>query len=284
MPSYLVTGASRGLGYAWVTHLASKPDNTVIAIVRNKPATEDRLAKDGMTNIHVLSADVTDIAALQTAVKATAEITGGGLDILIHNAALVSKKSEFLTPVEIQPQDLEDDLLESFKANVVGASHVISAFLPIVRKSDIKKIVVTSSGMADEVLVAEHSIAVGAPYAVSKSAVNMLTAKYHAAVGKSEGILVFAMCPGLVDTKEGNPMSEEDIKSQQALGAQFAEFAPHFTGEWRCLFRCIRLTFVLIGPISPLESVEAQLKVIERATVENFGGKFVSHFGNKTWL
>lgn len=231
MPSYVVTGASRGLGYAWVTQLASVTTNTVVAIVRNKSATEARLAKDGITNIHVLTADVTDIAALQSAATATAEITGGGLDILIHNAGYVSTRTQYLTPIEIAPQDLEDDLLESFKANVVGTSHVLSAFLPLVRKGDAKKIIVTSSGLADEILTADYDIAVGAPYAVSKHALNMLVAKYHAAVGRKEGILVFAMCPGFVDTSEGKMMSEEEIESQQAMGAKFAEFAPHFTGE-----------------------------------------------------
>lgn len=38
------------------------------------------------------------------------------------------------------------------------------------------------------------------------------------------------------------------------------------------------------GPITPQESVELQMKVIEAATVETMGGAFVSHFGNKQWL
>ncbi|CZT20650.1 related to protoporphyrinogen oxidase [Ramularia collo-cygni] len=267
MPSYVVTGASRGLGYAWITHLASLSSNTVIAIVRNKSATEARLSKDGITNIHVLSADVTDIAAVQAAADATATITGGGLDILIHNAALVSERSAFKTPLEMPPQEFEDDLMESFKANVVGASHVLSSFLPLIRKGNVKKMIVTSTGMADEGLVTGFDVAVAAPYSISKAAVNMLVAKYHATVGRSEGILVLAMSPGYVDTSEGKSTSEEDLKVAQAMGAKFAKFAPHFT-----------------GPTSPSQSVEDQLKVIERATVEEFGGQFVSHFGNKRWL
>ena len=39
-----------------------------------------------------------------------------------------------------------------------------------------------------------------------------------------------------------------------------------------------------MGPITPQESVEHVLKVATRATVEEFGGRFVSHFGNEKWL
>lgn len=47
------------------------------------------------------------------------------------------------------------------------------------------------------------------------------------------------------------------------------QLAPHFT-----------------GPITPAESVELCMNVINRASVqdEQFAGQFVSQFGNKTWL
>ncbi|KAK3111294.1 hypothetical protein LTR53_013605, partial [Teratosphaeriaceae sp. CCFEE 6253] len=84
---------------------------------------------------------------------------------------------------------------------------------------------------------------------------------------KSEGILFFSISPGLVDTSEGVPPSEQDIAGGQAMGAAFAAYAPGFT-----------------GPITPAESVRMQMDVINKATVETFGGAFVSHFGNKQWL
>ena len=55
----LIVGASRGLGLAFVKHLASIEGNTVIGLVRNKSATEEQLAKDGFKNINVVSADIT---------------------------------------------------------------------------------------------------------------------------------------------------------------------------------------------------------------------------------
>ena len=89
MPSYLVTGASRGLGYAFVRHLAAIPGNTVIGMVRNKDVTLARLEKDGITNISIVQADITDRDALTTAYEEVKTLTKGSLDILINNAALI---------------------------------------------------------------------------------------------------------------------------------------------------------------------------------------------------
>lgn len=267
MPSYLITGASRGLGYAWLTTLAANPSNTIIAVVRNKQATLDRLAKDNITNVHVLSADITDISAIQAAAQETSKITNGSLDILIHNAAVVSERSAYLTPLDDDPEAFDKDLLESFNANVLGTAHVVSSFLPLVRKGKEKKVIVTSSGMADIDIINRFDIAIAAPYSVSKAASNALVAKYHAAVGRKEGILFLSLSPGLVDTNEGKPLTEKEIEGGKAMGERFKEYAPDFR-----------------GPISPAESVAFQMKVIERATVEEFGGGFVSHFGNQQWL
>ena len=101
MPSWVVTGASRGLGYGWISYLASIPENTVVAIVRDKSATESRLTKDDIHTVHVIAADITDVKALSVAATETGDITkGGGLDYLIHNAAMVTGRSELHTTAE----------------------------------------------------------------------------------------------------------------------------------------------------------------------------------------
>jgi len=269
MPSYVITGASRGLGYSFITHLASIPGNTVIGLVRNKPATDERLAKDGVKNVHIFQADVTDIKALQAAAEATSKVTGGKLDVLIHNAALVSTVSGMSTLLDFTPEELEKDLLDSFKANTVSVTNTVSAFLPLIRKGDVKKVAVISTGMADLDLVNAGGIKVAGPYAATKAATNMLVAKYNAALGNSEGILFLCISPGLVDTSEGKQptYSEAQMKNFQELLGSFAKSAPHFK-----------------GPITPQESVTQVLDVIDKATVETMGGAFVSHHGTKQWL
>lgn len=106
MPSYVVTGASKGLGvystspylcmihtnttqYAFVKQLASDPANTVMGIVRDIAATEQKLKKDGIKNVKIYKADITDLPALKAA-AADVQATVGGIDYLIANAAFVS--------------------------------------------------------------------------------------------------------------------------------------------------------------------------------------------------
>jgi len=97
MPSYVVVGASRGLGYAFIKHLSQDPTNIVIGLVRNKADTEKKVAEDGLKNVHILQADMVDVPALRKAAEETAKITGGGLDMLINNAAYMSQLSGFTT-------------------------------------------------------------------------------------------------------------------------------------------------------------------------------------------
>lgn len=72
--------------------LASNPLNTVIGLVRDATATRARLDADGVLNVHVVVADICDDTAVRKAAEETKRLLGGaGLDVLINNAAYVSK-------------------------------------------------------------------------------------------------------------------------------------------------------------------------------------------------
>jgi hypothetical protein len=58
----------------------------------------------------------------------------------------------------------------------------------------------------------------------------------------------------------------EEMASFATMFEQFKAYSPTFN-----------------GPISPAESVKAQMKVIENATIKD-SGAFVSHHGSKIWL
>lgn len=94
---------------------------------------------------------------------------------------------------------LEDELIQSFKTNVVGNIHLFNLFLPLILKGNTKKIITISSGMADIELARNHKVYEAGPYAISKVAMNMASAKYSAEYAK-DGVLFLNICPGVVDT------------------------------------------------------------------------------------
>lgn len=267
MPSYVITGASRGIGYGFITALAKQPGNTVIGLVRNKAATEAKLASDGITNVHVITADIADYTTLSSAAASVSQITGGSLDYLINNAALVH--TDFAALPDYAPAELDKVLSEAFHVNVTGIAHTTNAFLPLIRKGSAKKVITISSGFADQDLALQLDLHEAPFYSMTKAAANMLMAKYAALLGKQEGILFLSLSPGAVDTSVGRPepMTEEELEAARGMFPKFMKYAP----EWK-------------GMISVEESVEMCLKVIGEASVESMGGGFVSHFGNKQWL
>jgi NAD(P)-dependent dehydrogenase (short-subunit alcohol dehydrogenase family) len=60
-----------------------------VGIVRDITVTEQKLIKDGIKNVKLYKADITDLPALKTA-AADVQVTVGGIDYLIANAAFVS--------------------------------------------------------------------------------------------------------------------------------------------------------------------------------------------------
>ncbi|TVY13364.1 putative oxidoreductase [Lachnellula arida] len=270
MPSYLITGASRGIGFALLDQLSETADNVVVTIVRNKAATDSKITAElpGRKNIFVLQGDLTSLESIQNAFTETKKILGDSLDVLIANAGLISDYSAFLSLNELgkDPKALDADLTQLFQVNVVGNIHLFNTFLPLIRHGRAKKIVTMSSGMSDEKLVLDIGLFEGGPYSISKSAMNMVNAKFQAEF-KDEGILFMGVCPGGVDTGHYDNLSPEEVQRNMAIGAKFTTYAPGFKG-WA----------------TPKDSARAVLDVVQKATMEANGGQLVSHFGNKQWL
>jgi hypothetical protein len=85
MPSYAITGASRGIGvrrsfeptdlkvltlvikYALLKQLSADPANTVISIVRSVEPAKERVAKEfpDRKNIHIVYGELTDLDSLK---------------------------------------------------------------------------------------------------------------------------------------------------------------------------------------------------------------------------
>ncbi len=216
MPSYAITGASRGLGLELVKQLSATPGNTVFALVRN-PTTATGL-KDlavARPGVHILTADVTDPDSLLAAASAASATTGGALDVLIHNAADIDVASMAFTPSQLPfGYDALWALCRgAMSTNVFGAIWSTNAFLPLLKQGVQKKVVHITTGMADldfvKVTGAPHAVTMG----ISKAALNLVTAKY-AAEFADQGIKFLALSPGWVNTAEGPSKPRATISSR----------------------------------------------------------------------
>ena len=201
MPTHVVVGASRGIGYAFLETLSKDPNNKVIGLVRTVEPTQKKVDADGLKNVTILHADLTKYTSLLEAAKKVSSISES-VDFLWNNGAYLSELmvTKFLTDFDLSEHDkMVEDMQHSFTTNVVGVINAINAFLPLVKKSSIKKVITISTGMADNDLVSKYGIWESASYSSSKAALNNIICKYDAKF-RPEGVLFLSLSPGMVDT------------------------------------------------------------------------------------
>jgi NAD(P)-dependent dehydrogenase (short-subunit alcohol dehydrogenase family) len=164
-----------------------------------------------MQNVHLLEGDMADNKCLIAAAAETEKLTGGTVDYLIINEVYTNPAESFLSPSEFSGKEelLTNSMIQSLKVNVLGAIFSINAFLPLVRKSNIKKIIVITTGLADRDMTEKSTISFWLIYSSMKAALNMVVAKYAVEL-KSEGFKLLALSPGLVDTTADKPAIQRE--------------------------------------------------------------------------
>ncbi|KAM5539647.1 hypothetical protein V8D89_006756 [Ganoderma adspersum] len=261
MPFYAVVGASRGIGLEYVRQLASRSDTVVFAIVRNPAgSTHLQAAATSLKNVHIIAGDVANYSTLERAAKQVAEVTGGKLDCLIHNAAnmninTVHKGFDDYANME----ELDSEFISAFKVNSLGPVHSIMAFLPLLRAANTKKIVVIGSGAGDVKSVQTLNMVNMAAYGMTKAAAMIATTKFAIKL-KDEGFVVVTLTPGVVDTSA----------TAGADGDAAAKGYAAFTSSVK------DATGIEVAMQTPQTSVAAQLRTID-ALEPSHNGLFLSH-------
>ncbi|KAL7820615.1 hypothetical protein V8C26DRAFT_392736 [Trichoderma gracile] len=205
MPSYAITGASKGIGREFVRQLAQSPSNTILALVRT-PSPPLLALAESHPNIHIIKADTTDPSSILAAAREASEIlgdSGGKLDVLIHNANSVDLDTIALPPTKV-PFDV--DATRNFyevpaRTAIWGGAWTTNAFLPLIERGEMKKIVHITSTMANPEFIVASGVDYALAYAIAKAGMNVQVAKYAAELAP-KGIKTLALCPGWVDTWE----------------------------------------------------------------------------------
>lgn len=189
-------GANSGIGYAAAKVIASaSPKYHVIMASRsleNGKAASSAIQASGIKGkTSTIQLDVTEESSIAAAAEQI-EREHGRLDVLVNNAGIYSKAGT-----------LKEQLESTFKTNVIGAALVAEAFAPLLLKSPNPYLLHISSGLGSINLASDpqcsHFAADARAYRLSKAALNMLTAQDSKVLGK-QGVKVFAVCPGLVES------------------------------------------------------------------------------------
>ncbi|MCI1985159.1 MAG: SDR family NAD(P)-dependent oxidoreductase [Lactobacillus sp.] len=220
--TWFITGSSRGLGRA-IAQQALQAGDQVVATARDTSALASLVTTYG-AQVYPLALDVTDMAAVNDAVKAASHHFGG-IDVLVNNAGFANMAS-----VEEMP-------LASFKAQMdtdfYGTLYTIKAVLPEMRKKQHGHIINISS----------IGGRVGGPglgaYQSAKFAVNGLTEVVHEEVAPFN-IQVTTVEPGGMRTDwGGRSMQADKATAYQATVGQWIDLvheqwdsdAPRYVSE-----------------------------------------------------
>ncbi|KAL1948582.1 hypothetical protein VTO73DRAFT_10388 [Trametes versicolor] len=196
--TWLITGASRGIGLELVRQLLAAPSNLVIAACR-APSTASALAglKAGAKGaLHVVQLDVADFAGIRALPGVIGPILGGrGLDYLVNNAGILKGDTALTLDAAV--------LLETLRTNTVGPALLTAACAPLLDAGGRKTVLNVSSGLGS-IAGAGGFPGTGpravASYSMSKAALNMFT--YKVKMERPEWVAV-TLAPGWVKTDLG---------------------------------------------------------------------------------
>lgn len=214
MPTALITGANRGLGYEYTRQLLER-GWSVIACARNPHVTAlTELADRFGERQRVCELDVTDHARVDELAK---ELDGTPIDLLINNAGTTGPKG---TPECMEYQGLSNmDYAiwrDIFEVNVLGLFKVATAFHPHLAAAAPGLLVNLSSDLGS---CAQNTQGNVYSYRASKASVNIIS---KGMANEWQDIVCVAMAPGWCQTDLGGVGAE--IPPAESVAAQLDTF------------------------------------------------------------
>ena len=165
MPTVLITGANRGIGFEFARQYLADGWQVYAACRDPTSASELRqLAEDSGERLRILAMDVTDARS----VKAAAELAGEPIDLLLNNAGVGGARNQTIGSIDY------DAWAKVLDVNTMGPLRVSEAFVEHVAQSDRKLIVTLTSGMGS---IADNTSGGSIAYRSSKAAVTRAPAQ-----------------------------------------------------------------------------------------------------------
>lgn len=181
MKTYLVFGASKGLGDAFVRGVPEQGDK-VWVVSRSKPESLD--LNDGVERIWIQA----DLSELHAAALVTDKLQNETVDVLIYNVGLWEKEGfeDHYTFDKDEPADIS----QLIHVNITSAIVCIQAVLPHIRQSMAGKIILIGSTAG-----LNNSNSTQVSFVASKFAIRGITEALREHT-RSDGIAVTCINPG----------------------------------------------------------------------------------------
>jgi 3-oxoacyl-[acyl-carrier protein] reductase len=198
----LVTGGSNGIGRAIALGLGAEGAN--VALTYRSDADAAASAVDAIDGDAIaLPLDLEDTASIEAAVAATVD-RFGGIDVLVVNAVRwpTARADRF---EELPPEEWQSVL----RANLEGAFATVRAVLPSMRGRELGRIVMMSSGIAEEGYPATW------PYGAAKAGLHGFARTLAWDLG-ADGILVNVVGTGFTATDHNRERFPQEMRDRVA--------------------------------------------------------------------
>jgi NAD(P)-dependent dehydrogenase (short-subunit alcohol dehydrogenase family) len=215
----IITGASSGLGLAFLQHYASQPYTSIIAMDISPfplPTSNTELS-----NVQFFQTDITDESKLQSIAS---NLTNVPISLLLHCAGIRGLNQETINEqlskgqagdvaaAEVLAVINKETMMRTFEINTFGTFNTVSAFLPSLRLEPNSKVVVLSSRMGS---VSSNTTGGGYAYRASKAALNAVVKSFSVDVPEVTFLLLH---PGRVETGLVGWKEEGAISVGESLG------------------------------------------------------------------
>jgi len=207
----LVSGASSGLGLAFVKAFAQDESNTIIACDKD-PFPQEQVSTD-KTQSHLV--DVTSKSSIQ---NLSTSLSGTPIDLVVHSAGIrgLVPEVEDTHPDHVAAcetlsvMDL-DTLMRTFHINAAGTFMLLRALLPNLKLVTDPKVVVMSSRMGS---MSRNVAGSAYAYRASKAALNIMVKSMSIDVPE----VAFVLChPGRVETNLVRSREEGAITADESV-------------------------------------------------------------------